>query len=115
LIKFKNPESEVRYMILRSKNIMDEYGAGIIGYMERWAILMEAHISKGEKIQDIWMKTSHQADIDGITGFMFGMAVTVLSEYWIYGDDLKICHNTAMGYPKAKGVINPAVVVVNIP
>lgn len=62
-----------------SKNA-DGYGRAIIEYAARWAALMETHIAAGEALETFAGATSHEADTEGITGFMYGAAVTTLSE-----------------------------------
>lgn len=34
-------------------------------------------------------RLSHEADVEGITGFMYGCAVSILSQYWKYGEELR--------------------------
>lgn len=89
----------------------DFYGKGIIDFANRWALLMEAEIAKGFKVADIAHETSNKADTDGITGFMYGMAVTLLSESWKYGDELAAWHNNKYNH-KGDGIANPAVVII---
>lgn len=47
-------------------------------------------------------------DFLGITGFMYGCAINLLSARWKYGEDLKIYHNSKYNY-SGDGVVNPAV------
>lgn len=93
----------------------DPYGSCVIRYAERWANLMEEELVKGEKLVDIAEKTSHKADLEGITGFMYGAAVSMLSKVWEHGETLRQWHNldTQMGTEgekanKSGGVLNPA-------
>jgi hypothetical protein len=69
----------------------DAYGGGIITYAERWARLMQVEMSNGKKLEDVAKATSFEADVDGITGFMHGAAVSILSRCWKYGDTLRSC------------------------
>ena len=92
-------------------NSHDCYSKGVIDYMIRWADMMEKCISNGENINDIAKKTSHEADTDGITGFMYGCAAHLLSRFWEYGEDLRKWHNKQYGY-EGDGVVNPAVFTV---
>lgn len=98
----------------KSKNT-DPYGAAGFRYLEAWANLMEARIAVGEKLQDIAEATSHEADTEGITGFMYGCAVSVLSKCWVHGEALRRWHNkkTQIGNEgdlanDNGGVLNPA-------
>ena len=93
-------------------NNTDAYGSAIFRYAERWANLMEERIANGEKIEDIAKELSHKADTEGITGFMYGCAVNILSQCWEYGEQLRKWHNKQYNYD-GKGVVNPAVLKIN--
>ena len=101
-------------------NNTDEYGSVIFEYAERWADLMEAHMSSGEILDADTMKsTSHDADTEGITGFMYGAAVSILSTTWIHGEQLRRWHNKTIQLQSegdrandSGGVLNPAVLEV---
>ena len=56
-------------------------------------------------------KCSHDADTDGITGFMYGAAVSILSNHWKYGELLRKWHNKEYGH-EGDGVVNPAVLTI---
>ena len=86
------------------------YSKSTIDYMIRWANMMEESISNGYKINDIAEETSHRAD-NGITGFMYGCAVDLLSQFWEYGEDLKKWHNNQYGY-EGEGTVNPAIMTI---
>jgi len=97
------------------KNNLDPYGRACIVYSEQWAELMEKKMSEGATLGDIAKDASHEADTDGITGFMYGAAVSTLSQVWKYGDDLRRWHNldTQIGDEGEKankegGTLNPA-------
>lgn len=92
-------------------NSKDFYSRGVVNYAERWATLMEKEIENGARVADIADKTSNIADTDGITGFMYGCAVSTLSHLWEYGDDLRKWHNGEYNY-EGEGVVNPAVLCV---
>jgi hypothetical protein len=53
---------------------------------------MEERINKGEELKDIAKQASHDADTEGITGFMYVMAVGILSQAWIHGEELRKWH-----------------------
>ena len=89
----------------------DTYSKFVIDYMIRWADMMEECISNGENINDIAEKTSHEADTDGITGFMYGCAVNLLSQFWEYGNQLRNWHNRQYGY-EGEGTVNPAIMTL---
>lgn len=71
----------------------DPYGGAVIIYAELWARLLEVRMAKGEQLQDISDECSHLADLEGITGFMYGCAVSILSQVWIHGKELRKWHN----------------------
>jgi len=75
------------------ENNTDPYGKACVDYAKAWAELMEKRINTGEKLEDIAEQTSHDADTSGITGFMYGAAVSILSQCWEYGEALRKWHN----------------------
>jgi len=96
-------------------NNRDPYGGRVISYAADWAHLMEARMATGAKLEDIAESTSREADYDGITGFMYGAAVSVLSHAWEHGDTLRRWHNlkTQIGNEgeranESGGTLNPA-------
>ena len=92
-------------------NSKDFYSRGIVDYAKRWAELMEKEIESGAKVADIADRTSGTADTDGITGYMYGCAVGVLSDFWEYGENLRKWHNHEYDYD-GEGVVNPAILVI---
>lgn len=106
------------YADWREKNA-DPYGRRCFTYAEEWADLMEAQMTLGEEpidtIKRVAKDTSRTADTDGITGFMYGAAVSILSNAWQHGEALRRWHNldTQIGTEGEKankdgGVLNPA-------
>lgn len=100
-------------------NKSDAYGMAILNYAERWAELMEARIAAGESLSMVAKETSHVADTEGITGFMYGAAVHTLADCWIHGEELRQWHNlsTQIGDEgdeanETGGVLNPAILVL---
>jgi len=94
---------------------MDPYGRAIMVYAENWAELMEKKMAGGATLRDIAKDSSHEADTAGISGFMYGCAVGMLSEVWEHGEALRNWHNlgTQIGTEGEKankegGVLNPA-------
>jgi hypothetical protein len=64
-------------------------------------------------------RLSHEADTDGITGFMYGCAVQAIAHFWVHGEELRCWHNlkTQIHQEGEKAnlsgtVLNPAVIVV---
>lgn len=98
----------------------DGYGRACVDYAERWGRLMQLEMSNGHELENIAEPTSHEADIEGITGFMYGCAVAMLSQCWIHGEKLRVWHNlkTQIGEEgeeaNRKGsILNPAVLKLN--
>ena len=71
----------------------DPYGRRCFTYAEDWADIMEQAMDEGMSLEEIADSASHQADTDGITGFMYGMAVSILSKVWVHGERLRQWHN----------------------
>lgn len=103
---------EAAYQDWKANNT-DPYGAGIFRYAENWARLMQVRIAAGDALEDIADETSHAADTEGITGFMHGAAVSILSKCWVHGDQLRKWHNRSYGVSDdVEGTVNPAVITV---
>lgn len=94
------------------KSNKDPYGGRVVSYAKEWAKLMQVEMSKGKSLKDIAEKTSAEADYDGITGFMYGAAVQMLSQCWKHGDDLRKWHNKEYDH-EGDGVVNPAILTVS--
>lgn len=97
-------------------NNLDPYGHGVYTFAERWAALMEKDIeasgNPAKSIIENAEKRSSEADTEGITGFMYGCAVNILSQCWEYGEILRKWHNKEYGY-EGDGVVNPAILTVS--
>ncbi len=59
-----------------------------MNYAARWMKIMQVKMEDGASLFDIADKSSHEADNEGITGFMYGAAVQILTKCWKHGDDL---------------------------
>lgn len=93
-----------------------DYGLACFRYAEAWADLMEARMADGAELEDIAKQTSREADTEGITGFMYGMAVKILAHSWEHGERLRIWHNLDTQIRdegeranEGGGVLNPAI------
>ena len=84
-MKVKNKK---RYIEWKKKN-EDEYGKEVFEFAERWADLMEVVRAAGRKIEDVYEELSDTANTNGITGMMYYVALKILVENWVYGDELK--------------------------
>lgn len=98
----------------------DGYGGGIISFAERWARLMEGRMTNGDTLEACAEEASSLANNEGITGFMYGRAVSILSQVWIHGEQLRRWHNlkTQIGNEGEKanesgGVLNPALLSIS--
>ncbi len=116
-MRFKEGTEE-KYAEWYAKND-DPYGRRCFTYAEEWAALMEAEMAAGKELKDIAQATGRSADTDGITGFMYGMAVQILSVSWEHGEELRRWHNidTQIGdegeRANEKGsVLNPAIMTI---
>lgn len=112
-------KDQARWEEIRKSNSSHPYGAGILRYLERWANIMELKIEGGAELKDIAKETSHEADTDGISGFMYGCAVGGLAEVWEHGEALRRWHNkeTQIGTEgdeanDSGGVLNPALLCI---
>ena len=92
----------------------DGYGGAIVDYAQRWARLMQARMAGGQELEDIAQATADEADTDGITGFMYGAAVSTLSKCWKHGDRLNRWHNRKYGVEESNGTVNPAIVTISV-
>jgi hypothetical protein len=89
---------EKEYQEWRAKND-DPYSRRCFTYAEEWADMMEKALAEGRtlfgtgKERCLADELSSLADTDGITGFMYGAAVSILSKTWIHGEELRRWHN----------------------
>lgn len=73
---------------------------------------MQVEMSKGKTLKDVAEKTSFEMGFLGTTGFMYGAAVSVLSQCWKYGEELRKWHNKEYNH-EGEGVVNPAILIIN--
>jgi len=100
-------------------NQNDGYGLACFSFAENWAKLMQKEFTNHNienpdvlSMLEYAEKCSHDADTEGITGFMYGMAVTILAEHWKYGEALRKWHNKEYGCENTEGVVNPAILTI---
>lgn len=94
----------------RAKNT-DGYGNACFEYAEAWAKLMQKEMAEGSALESCAEKTSFELGFMGITGFMYGVAVNILSTCWKHGETLRKWHNKKYGHD-GTGVVNPAVLTL---
>lgn len=94
----------------------DPYSRECFLYAERGADLMEREIASDEVTQSVIARCadnlSHVADKTGITGFMYGCAVGILSQCWKYGEELRKWHNKEYNY-EGDEVVNPEILTIS--
>lgn len=95
----------------RETNV-DPYGKAALDYAEYWAKLMQVEISNGNTLIECAERTSHELGFLGITGFMYGCAVNLLSQTWKHGEELRKWHNKDYGHD-GDGVVNPAIITIS--
>ena len=108
---FKDEAAKEKWDSIVESNSHDPYGIGIVAYARRWAKYMQVLIAEGKTVTQIADEASSDADIEGITGFMYGCAVQALSSVWKYGEELRKWHNHDYGY-EGDGVVNPALLTI---
>jgi hypothetical protein len=103
----------------RNENSKHTYSLGVVTFVEAWAALMSEQLAAGKTIADVAKSTSQIADFEGITGFMYGCAVSTLAAHWIHGEELRRWHNldTQIGDEgeranESGGTLNPALLSV---
>lgn len=97
------------------------YGLAVYTYAEYWARLMQKKKSEGYKLEAIADECSHKADIPiGISGFMYGCAVSALAHCWKHGEELRLWHNKKTQLKdegdkanETGGVLNPALLCID--
>ena len=97
-MKFQSEQAELDWQKDIAAN-QEDYGKAVLDYARRWAETMEAILDVigkeefDESFGDIAKRTSYWANTDGITGFMYGAAVSILARTWLYGEQLRQWHN----------------------
>ena len=87
----------------------DSYGIGIMHYAERWARMMQLEMSEGKSLEEIWSSTSHEADLEGMSGFTQSAATHMLTICWVHGAELRRLHNARWGSDTTEGTVNSAI------
>jgi hypothetical protein len=97
----------------------DPYGQAIFHFAAKWARIMEARMAAGAKLEDCADEACSLADDDGITGFMYGAAVSTLAKLWVHGEELRRWHNLKTQVRgegeranESGGVLNPALLTI---
>lgn len=90
-----------------------DYGIGIVCFAEMWARLMEGCIARGDTVEGCAEEMFLLVDIKGITAFKLWLVVSILSQLWVHGEQLRHWHNSKYGdkgrQAELEGVVfNPA-------
>lgn len=102
------PGMEQEYQQFTDVNSKDAYSRAVICYAERWGDMMESAIADGATVAKAAADTERAADIEGLTGFQYGCAVSVLAQFWSHGEELRQWHNHNFSY-EGQGTVNPAI------
>lgn len=99
-----------------------DYSLCILRFTEQWADEMEKRLAAGGTVADhakaAASVVNRRPDMEGgITGFMYGCAVAMLSVVWEHGEELRRWHNLDVQYGKEGeeanergAVLNPAII-----
>lgn len=105
---------EDKWEQIQKINSSDPYSNRCVTYAEDWANLMEEQIANGLTIGECASSTGDKADTDGITGFMYSSACSILSEVWEHGETLRIWHNRKYNPSyTGEGTINAAILTIS--
>ena len=85
-----------------------EYEAATLRYAAAVGRLVQYYLDHGDSFGEAANKAADEADVDIISGAMYGAAIMLLTASWRYGEELRIWHNAKYG--GGSGVINPAVI-----
>ncbi len=95
------------------------YGLACFSYAEGWAKLMQKEFAdRNIENPDVASMIAHAEncskgmDFMGITGFMYGAAVSILANHWKHGEALRKWHNKKWGVENSEGVVNPAIFTI---
>lgn len=98
-------------------NSAGAYSNAVVQFAELWAEEMERRLEAGGTIADIAKDAMRVADSNiGITGFMYGCAVSALAKGWEHGEELRRWHNLDVQIGnegeranESGGTLNPAI------
>lgn len=85
-----------------------QYEAATLRYAEAMGRLVQYYLDNGKSFGEAANKAADEADVDIISGAMYGAAVTLLVSSWRHGEDLRNWHNAR--YRGGGGVVNPAII-----
>lgn len=80
------------------------YGEAVVNYTESWARLMQVEMANGKNLEDV-VKTTSQ-ELGGISDYAYRLAVSTLTSYWKYGDQLRRWYNDTQFINKKKNKLS---------
>lgn len=112
-LQFKDEEASRNWEQWVKANSKDEYSLAVVTYARRFGKYMQHLMEKHNKtVVDIAKNASYVSNIDGITKFMYGCAVSILAQCWKYGEELRKWHNKEWGQEAPDAVVNPALLAI---
>ena len=101
------------------------YGACVVIAARLWMDEMERRMAGGATVAEVADSAFGAVDGSlgrwGLTGFQYGMCVSVVAKCWEHGEDFRVWHNleTQIGDEgeranESGGVLNPALLSVNV-
>jgi hypothetical protein len=108
-------EKENDWNHIKKVNSGDAYSNRCVTYAEDWANLMETQLDQGRTVEQCAETTASEADTDGITGYMYGVACNILAQCWEHGESLRVWHNSKYDAEyNGSGTINPAILTIKV-
>lgn len=92
-------------------NSKDGYSKAVIDYADGWGKMMQKMMGDNKTVSQVADDAQELLGYLGITGFQYGCAVKVLTNFWVHGEELRKWHNKSYGH-EGEGVVNPAVLTV---
>lgn len=114
-LEFSIPNDKVRdWKKCKEINSTDEYNKCIIDYAVLMTQFMEfLHKYHNRSVAQSFDIASHYSNsLYGVTGYMHGAAVNIISNLWKYGEEVRVYHNKMFNY-SGDGVVNPAVISIS--
>lgn len=119
-MRFKGDVAKAMWEKGYEVNKDEPYGKCVYDFAGDWAEQMEKALESGLPLSLVARESAHIADEPhGVTGFMYGAAVSILSQCWERGEELRRWHNLDVQMNdegekanESGGVLNPALLVI---
>lgn len=93
-LQFKDEEAAKNWEKWVADNSKDRYSLAVVTYARRLGKYMQYLMERHNKtVVDIVENASCASDIEGITDYMYGCAISMLEQCWKYGEELSKWHN----------------------